>query len=83
MNRRSFLRNSALALFGFAILPPATTYERVWRAERKLLDLEVFKEEIYRCFMLRPKQQEILYSQAWMMQWNSSDNIIIENFSRA
>ena|SRR5688572_6722301 len=30
MNRRSFLA----ALGAFAILPPATTYSRVWRADR-------------------------------------------------
>jgi hypothetical protein len=36
MNRRSFLRNSALALFGFAVLPPAKTYQRVWRAQRQI-----------------------------------------------
>jgi hypothetical protein len=32
MNRRNFIRNSALALFGFTVLPPAETYQRVWRA---------------------------------------------------
>lgn len=35
MNRRSFIGNLASALAGFAILPPATTYERIWRATRK------------------------------------------------
>lgn len=34
MNRRSFIGNLAGALAGFAILPPAQTYERVWRAAR-------------------------------------------------
>lgn len=32
MNRRSFLSKSALALFGFAVLPPAKTYNRIWKA---------------------------------------------------
>lgn len=32
MNRRNFLRRSALAVFGFAVLPPAETYQRIWRA---------------------------------------------------
>jgi hypothetical protein len=32
MNRRSFLTKSALALFGFTVLPPANTYERIWTA---------------------------------------------------
>jgi hypothetical protein len=36
LNRRSFLKNSALALFGFSVLPPAKTYERIWKAQRKL-----------------------------------------------
>lgn len=34
MNRRSFIGNLAGALAGFAVLPPATTYGRVWRATR-------------------------------------------------
>ena len=34
MHRRNFLKNSALALFGFSILPPAKTYERIWKAQR-------------------------------------------------
>lgn len=34
MNRRSFIGNLAGALAGFAVLPPATTYERIWRATR-------------------------------------------------
>ena len=33
MNRRSFLKNSALALLGFSVLPPAKTYERIWKAK--------------------------------------------------
>lgn len=35
MNRRHFLKNSALALFGFTVLPPSTTYERIWKVQRK------------------------------------------------
>lgn len=31
MNRRSFLRNLAVAAAGFAILPSATTYARKWK----------------------------------------------------
>lgn len=44
MNRRNFLGNSALALFGFTVLPPATTYSRIWRANVKI-DTE------YKCIM--------------------------------
>ncbi len=36
VDRRSFLKKAALGLLGFAILPPANTYQRVWRAERKI-----------------------------------------------
>ncbi len=36
MNRRSFLKNSALALFGFTVLPPAETYQRIWKAQKKI-----------------------------------------------
>lgn len=38
MNRRSFIRNSALALFGFTVLPPTETYQRVWRATPVVLE---------------------------------------------
>ncbi len=34
MNRRSFFRTLAAATSGFAILPPATTYSRVWKATK-------------------------------------------------
>ncbi len=36
MNRRNFLKNSALALFGFTVLPPADTYQRIWKAQKKI-----------------------------------------------
>ncbi len=32
MNRRGFFKTLAVATAGFAILPPATTYQRVWKA---------------------------------------------------
>ncbi len=35
MNRRFFLGRTAAALFGFSILPPASTYDRVWRPARE------------------------------------------------
>jgi len=34
MNRRSFLSSIATAVAGFTVLPPATTYDRVWKATR-------------------------------------------------
>ncbi len=34
MKRRFFLKNSAPALFGFTVLPPAETYQRIWKAQR-------------------------------------------------
>lgn len=36
-NRRNFFRTLATAVAGFAILPPATTYSRVWKATRQPL----------------------------------------------
>ena len=32
MNRRGFFKTLAAATAGFSILPPATTYQRVWKA---------------------------------------------------
>jgi len=34
VQRRGFLKSLALATVGFTILPPATTYQRIWKAER-------------------------------------------------
>ncbi len=36
-DRRSFFKTLATAVAGFSILPPATTYARVWRASRPAL----------------------------------------------
>ncbi len=36
MNRRSFFRTLAAATAGFTILPPATTYSRIWKATRTI-----------------------------------------------
>ena len=69
MNRRSFLRTSALALFGFTVLPPAETYQRVWRATREVVS---FDEGPYRCVMSRPVT--ILVDTPEKM-------LVIENFS--
>jgi hypothetical protein len=42
MNRRQFLRGAAAALGAFAILlPPATTYDRIWRARPKIQEIDV------------------------------------------
>jgi len=69
MNRRSFLRNSALALFGFTVLPPAETYQRVWRAE-------------YRCIMEMPNPTTTMYSElVTVMVENPERMLVIENFS--
>ncbi len=73
---------------GFAILPPATTYDRVWRAEKKIKlvtwwnqtnRLSTCIDEEYRCFM--EKEMIKLYSNQWTLQFISPDNMIIENFS--
>ncbi len=34
MNRRGFFKSLAAATVGFCILPPATTYERIWKATK-------------------------------------------------
>ncbi len=36
MNRRGFFKMLATATAGFTILPPATTYNRLWKATRVL-----------------------------------------------
>lgn len=36
MNRRSFLGKLSAAVAGFAILPPATTYSRIWKAQKAI-----------------------------------------------
>ncbi len=39
MNRRGFLSTMLKAAAGFTIMPPATTYARVWRAERETIEI--------------------------------------------
>lgn len=48
MNRRSFLETLAKAAAGFTILPAATTYGRVWRAQRPALDWDDLRRRLYR-----------------------------------
>lgn len=36
MNRRSFLKTLSVVAAGFSILPPATTYQRIWKAEKQI-----------------------------------------------
>lgn len=83
MNRRSFIRSSALALFGFAVLPPAETYQRVWRATRQPVfwnqQSRAFLciDETYRCVMEKTiDEQRITH---WMFP--VPEISIIENFS--
>jgi hypothetical protein len=45
MNRRSFLDRLAKAALGFSILPPATTYSRVWRVERPPVHLVAYWDQ--------------------------------------
>lgn len=34
MNRRNFIRNILVAGAAFTVLPPASTYERIWKVQR-------------------------------------------------
>jgi hypothetical protein len=68
VDRRSFLKKAALGLFGFAILPPAKTYERVWRAT---MDLDGFN-----CVMEKPVPM-LLHSEVWEIEWT---DVLIETF---
>jgi len=82
VNRRSFLRNSALALFGFTVLPPAETYQRIWRAQRpRLYSLSELGEidTEYCCVMEKPTPKFILRSEVWTCAFPIPT--IIENFS--
>jgi hypothetical protein len=65
VNRRSFLRNSALALFGFTVLPPAKTYQRVWRATFAAGKIEFpvhFLHDTYSTVVVGLDEQMKLYS---------------------
>jgi hypothetical protein len=35
--RRGFIKDMLVAAAGFAILPPATTYDRVWKAKARII----------------------------------------------
>lgn len=36
MNKRNFLKTLAAAAVGFTVLPAATTYDRIWRVQKKV-----------------------------------------------
>lgn len=38
MNRRSFFKTLAAATVGFTILPPAMTYQRIWKAKTQIVN---------------------------------------------
>lgn len=58
MNRRNFIRGLVTAVAGFTILPPATTYSRIWRVQ-KTLDLERFQRRLYEILRDRGPQSQI------------------------
>ena len=49
MNRRGFFKMFATAMAGFTILPPATTYDRIWKAQRlvKVVPLDYFFDPLH------------------------------------
>lgn len=78
---------------GFAILPPATTYDRVWRAKAEVMPWD---EGPYRCIMNRPAPIDLFTDGATANRLNQFlsdyyeknyknhlDEMIIENFSYA
>jgi hypothetical protein len=89
-DRRSFLKKIGLGLFGFAILPPAETYQRVWRATRPpvLQCFDAFDAE-YLCIIM----EKPLLTQVYTTMWSPAlieklgieeavrSTLIIENFS--
>jgi hypothetical protein len=44
MNRRAFFRKLVLGTAAFSILPPATTYSRIWKATRQVNPMWVTAE---------------------------------------
>lgn len=60
MNRRSFIGNLAGALAGFAVLPPATTYERIWRVQRPII-----LDPLFANWFEHPLR-EVYYSEAYL-----------------
>src|SRR5438045_9557647 len=55
MNRRHFINRLAAAAFGFTILPPANTYDRVWIAKSNEIIVEY--EVSYGVEMMNPMAQ--------------------------
>jgi len=55
MNRRNFFSTLATAAAGFTILPPATTYHRIWRPSRKISMM-----------VLNPDWESAPYEMKWM-----------------
>lgn len=65
MNRRDFFKKSALALFGFSVLPGALTHERIWKPTRKIV----------RCATLNPEWVNAPYGIAYFWEPTKMDGI--------
>ncbi len=73
-SRRSFFSTLATAVAGFAILPPATTYARIWKAQRPIgIYLSGgFGTAPTVSFLFRPSD----YSGAWLFMGETNESEI-------
>lgn len=75
MNRRRFIGNFAAALAGFAVLPPATTYGRVWRATRQVPIYHYANCGVYE--LLKACEMVVEWS-----EWRDIDNQLTVSYAR-
>lgn len=75
MNTRSFLKTLANAAMGFAILPPATTYSRIWKATRPPI-------EEYSCIMVDPPQPYVVDSYMNIINYSLTEGGVWERMER-
>ncbi len=61
-SRRSFFSTLATAVAGFSILPPATTYARVWKAQRSIPNPDYVEAEYQVSFYAHDGVRDLVYN---------------------
>lgn len=83
MNRRSFLGKIGAAVAGFTVLPPATTYDRIWKAT---LARNTLIDTNYNCVIVPSIDHfsdNLISEKIFYQFWDKYKNelVIMENYS--
>lgn len=81
ISKRSFLKRMLLGATAFAILPPAETYNRMWRAQRQVT--KIYCGDFMQALLRAPRYDELILKEfSPMDSWiESADCGIFQEFS--